>query len=98
VRLKFDVSTFVWLWQLSTLGDLDWLLWSVAWESLCGFNLGDNVHSLENLTEDYVLAIEPAVAKISIGMKVKVGLSKPGNDGSDEKLRAVGVLSSIGHT
>jgi hypothetical protein len=39
--------------------DGDGLLWLTA-RAAVAFNLGDNVHSLDDLTEDDVLAIEPA--------------------------------------
>lgn len=51
--------------QLAALGDLDWLNGLVAWLGLNILNLLDNVIALEDLAEDDVAAIEPAVSNIS---------------------------------
>lgn len=53
--------------QLSTLGDFDIGLGLVATAGLGVLDFGDDVHALEDLAEDDVLAIEPAVCTSRIG-------------------------------
>lgn len=62
-------------------------------------DLVDNVVSLEDLPENDMAAIEPAaelLAHVSISL-YKCFRYIPGNDGGDEELRPVGVLSGVGH-
>lgn len=55
------MNTFFGHWQFSALDDLDCLLGLVAGELLDILNLLDNLVALEDLAEDDVLAIQPAV-------------------------------------
>lgn len=61
--LKLDVNTFFGDRELAALGDLDRLDGLVAAGRLGVLNLLDNLVALENLAEDDVLAIEPAVGR-----------------------------------
>lgn len=89
--------------QLSALGDLDRLLGLVAAGSLDVLDLGDNVHALEDLAENDVTAIEPPDECLSapgLGNRRSGNMLRDnlrGNDSGDEELRAVGVLSGVGH-
>lgn len=60
-KLQFHVDTFFRNLELAALGDLDLRLGLVARELLDVLNLVDDVHALENLAENDVAAIEPAV-------------------------------------
>jgi hypothetical protein len=59
--LKFHVDTFWGNLQLAALGDLDRLNGLVAWCGLSLLDLLDDLVALEDLAEDDVTAIEPAV-------------------------------------
>lgn len=63
--LELHVNTFFGHRQLSTLDDLDGLLGLVAGVLLDVLNLLNDVIALEDLAEDNVLAVQPAVFKIS---------------------------------
>ncbi len=58
---KFDVDTFRGYRKLATLGNLDGLLWRIIAAGLDILDLVDNFIALEDLTEDNVTTIEPAV-------------------------------------
>ncbi len=107
--------------QLAALGDLDDLDGLVTRGGGVGLDLLHNFVALENLAEDDVAAIEPAVVRVpvsktsvqwvamrvmrerrgreaegrAVGWEVELSLRR--DDGGDEELRAVGVLSSVGH-
>jgi hypothetical protein len=62
IGLEFGMYTFLWNFQLSALGDLDWLerlitcaLWNVL-------DLLDHVVAFQHLSEHDVLAVEPTAA------------------------------------
>jgi hypothetical protein len=55
------MQTFFWNWQLAALGDLDSLLWFVASALGDVLDLLDDIVSLQNLTEDNMFSIEPAI-------------------------------------
>lgn len=55
------MQTFFWHWQLAALGNLDSLLWFVAGAFGDIFDLLDDIVTLQNLAEDNVLSIEPAI-------------------------------------
>lgn len=59
--LEFHVDTFWGNFQLAALGDLDRLYGLVAWSGLDLLDLLDDIVALEDLTEDDVAAIQPAV-------------------------------------
>lgn len=59
------MNTFFWYFELSTLGDLNCLGWLVSWLFWNLLDLLDDLVTLENLTEDNVLAIEMAIGRLA---------------------------------
>lgn len=64
--LELHVNTFFGHRQLSTLDDLDRLLGLVAGVLLDVLNLLNNVVALEDLAEDNVLAVQPAIFRTQL--------------------------------
>ena len=59
----------------------------------------DNVHSLEDFTEDDMSTVKPSVEahiRYNVVVYKAAGNSRSDNSG-DEKLRSVGIWSSVGH-
>lgn len=84
--------------KFATLGNLDCLGRLVAGLGLGVFDLLDHVVSFEDLAKDNVAAIKPAIGYIRLKYDSKVGgLFSPGDDSGNEELRAIGILSGIGH-
>lgn len=89
--------------QLATVRDLDRLIRFVARLGLDVLNLGHDIKALQNLAENDVLAIKPAIrAQVSSAIRIFICMEEArgilrGDDGGDEELRAVGILASVGH-
>jgi hypothetical protein len=60
------VNTFRWYFKLSALHNLDGLDWLVSWLLWHILDLVHNVVALEDLTEDDVLTIQPAMIVVRI--------------------------------
>ena len=67
--LKLRMGTFFWCLQLSTFGDFDRLCGLIAHAFRHIFDFGDDVHALQDLSEDNVLPIQPPKNNLSVILK-----------------------------
>jgi hypothetical protein len=99
--LELDVDTFFWDLKLAALDDLDNLGGLVATSSLHVLDLLDDFVALEDLAEDDVATVEPAMRSISQVYRrtgpYTTSEDLRSDDGGDEELRAVGVRTGVGH-
>ena len=91
------MGTFFGFRQLATLRDRDWLLGFVVTALLHVLYFVYDIIALENFTENDVLSIEPASLALVFKQIVAAEGYILGDGGCDEELRAIGVLSGVGH-
>jgi hypothetical protein len=97
------VNTFRGDLQLATLDDLDRLDRFVARLRRHVLNLLHDVVALEDLPENNVTAIKPAIAapvsarSIPQASSLTIADDLRGDDGGNEELGAIGVLPGVGH-
>lgn len=59
--LKFHMDTFFRHFQFATLDDLDSLEWTIVASLLDALNLADDIHALEDFSENDVTSIKPTI-------------------------------------
>lgn len=90
------MDTFFWYWKLSAVCDRHLIYWFVSWVLWYVLDNINDVIALEDFTEHDVLSIE--MTRTWLEQTFGMGESPlPWSRGCDEELRAIGVLSSVGH-
>ena len=92
------MGTFCRRIQLSRFLDLDSLLRLVSWSLSYILYLLHNIIAFQDLSEDNMLSIQPAIDLSSVDVHILDPIYSRSYSSGDEELRSIRVLAGVGHT